>query len=165
MESVSPPTFRRRLAIAIGSIAVIGVLAVPGLPTAVVRSIASAVDSVATLGGRLHSGLQLAFTVDEPISEGQSVPGDKVKVKVLKKGSLALVTSGTLNSSQGFSAYVPAGPYQVCIQPPTGWTSTISTPEVLAGWICSATDVTENQKPVPLFYLSPPGSLPAGQPR
>ena len=40
-----------------------------------------------------------------------------------------------------FASNVPAGQYQVCIQPPIGWGSKVRTTHVLAGWICSPADL------------------------
>ena len=71
--------------------------------------------------------------------EGLPLPGSPVTV--LQDGTLASVMTGTLNSALEFAANVPAGQYQVCINPPIGWDSRISTTHVLAGWICSPADL------------------------
>ena len=71
--------------------------------------------------------------------EGLPLPGSQVTV--LQDGTLASVMTGTLNSALEFAANVPAGQYQVCINPPIGWDSRISTTHVLAGWICSPADL------------------------
>jgi len=60
---------------------------------------------------------------------------------VLRNGTLASVTTGTLNPGLEFAANVPAGQYQVCIEPPIGWESRVRTTQVLAGWICSPADL------------------------
>jgi len=63
-------------------------------------------------------------------------------VKVLQNGTLASVVSGTLNPALEFAANVPAGQYQVCLKPPTGWGSAVpTTHHVLAGWICYPADL------------------------
>ena len=60
---------------------------------------------------------------------------------MLQNDTLASVMTGTLNSALEFAANVPAGQYQVCINPPIGWESRVRTTHVLAGWICSAADL------------------------
>jgi hypothetical protein len=88
---------------------------------------------------------------------GLSVAGSPVKV--LQNGTLSSVTSGTLNSALEFAANVPAGQYQVCLDPPIGWASAVRTTHVLAGWICSATDARTGPQLV-TFRLTP--QLPQG---
>ena len=81
-----------------------------------------------------------------------SVSGSQVNV--LENGTLASVVSGTLNSALEFAANVPAGQYQVCINPPIGWASAVRTTHALAGWICSAADVRTAPQLV-TFHLTP----------
>ena len=73
--------------------------------------------------------------------DGDGLPLPGSQVNVLQNGSLASVTTGTLNSALEFAANVPAGQYQVCIEPPIGWESRVRTTHVLAGWICSPADL------------------------
>ena len=75
----------------------------------------------------------------EESTDGLSVSGSQVNV--LENGTLTSVVSGALNSALEFAANVPAGQYQVCVDPPIGWASAVRTTHVLAGWICSAADV------------------------
>ena len=82
---------------------------------------------------------KLTVKVVETGTNGLSVSGSQVNV--LEDGTLTSVVSGALNSALEFAANVPAGPYQVCVDPPIGWGSTVRTTHVLAGWICSAADV------------------------
>jgi len=82
---------------------------------------------------------KLTVKVVEESTDGLSVAGSQVNV--LENGTLTSVVSGALNSALEFAANVPAGPYQVCVDPPIGWGSTVRTTHVLAGWICSAADV------------------------
>ncbi len=91
-----------------------------------------------TAAGR-ENGLKLTVKVVEEGTGGLSVSGSQVAV--LQTGTLTGVASGPLNPALEFAANVPAGPYQVCINPPTGWASTVRTTHALAGWICTATDV------------------------
>ncbi len=85
-------------------------------------------------------------------TNGLSVSGSPVKV--LADGTLTSVVSGALNSALEFAANVPAGQYQVCVNPPIGWGSAVRTTHVLADWICSAADVTTGPQLV-TFHLSP----------
>jgi hypothetical protein len=83
--------------------------------------------------------LKLTVKVVEENTDGLSVSGSQVNV--LQNGTLTSVVSGALNPALEFAANVPAGQYQVCINPPIGWASAVRTTHVLAGWICSAADV------------------------
>jgi hypothetical protein len=74
-------------------------------------------------------------------------------VNVLQTGTLTSVVTGTLNPALEFASNVPAGQYQVCIQPPIGWDSTVRTTHVLAGWICSPADLRTSPQLV-TFRLS-----------
>src|SRR5271169_2850755 len=82
---------------------------------------------------------KLTVKVVEESTDGLSVSGSQVNV--LENGTLTSVVSGALNSALEFAANVPAGQYQVCINPPIGWGSAVRTTHMLAGWICSAADV------------------------
>ena len=75
-------------------------------------------------------------------------------VKVLADGTLTSVVSGALNSALEFAANVPAGQYQVCVNPPPGWGSAVRITHVLADWICSAADVRTAPQLV-TFRLTP----------
>ena len=83
--------------------------------------------------------LKLTVKVVEENTDGLSVSGSQVNV--LQNGTLTSVVSGALNPALEFAANVPAGQYQVCINPPIGWASAVRTTHALAGWICSAADV------------------------
>jgi len=75
------------------------------------------------------------------IKNGVGLPLPGSQVTVLQDGTLASVMTGTLNPALEFAANVPAGQYQVCIEPPIGWDSQVRTTHVLAGWICSPADL------------------------
>ena len=92
-------------------------------------------------------------------TDGLSVSGSPVNV--LEDGTLTSVVSGTLNSALEFAANVPAGQYQVCVDPPIGWGSAVRTTHVLAGWICSAADVRTG--PLLVTFRLTPSSLQVGQ--
>jgi hypothetical protein len=95
---------------------------------------------------------KLTVKVVENGTNGLSVSGSPVNV--LKNGTLTSVVSGALNSALEFAANVPAGQYQVCVNPPIGWGSAVRTTHVLAGWICSAADVGTGPQLV-TFRLTP----------
>jgi hypothetical protein len=75
------------------------------------------------------------------IKTGDGLPLPGSQVNVLQNDTLASVMTGTLNSALEFAANVPAGQYQVCIDPPIGWESRVRATHELAGWICSAADL------------------------
>jgi hypothetical protein len=96
-------------------------------------------------------GLKLTVNVVEE-GTGLSVAGSQVAV--LQNGTLTSVASGILNAALEFAANVPAGQYQVCINPPIGWASAVRTTHALTGWICTATDVRTAPQLV-TFRLTP----------
>jgi hypothetical protein len=98
-------------------------------------SASPSVSSAATKG----PALKLTVKVVQQGNDGLSIAGSPVKV--LQNGTLASVASGTLNAALEFAANVPAGQYQVCIDPPVGWASAVRSTHVVAGLICSAADV------------------------
>jgi hypothetical protein len=85
------------------------------------------------------SGLKLTVKVTEDGTDGLPVSGSPVKV--LQNGTLASVASGTLSPALEYATNVPAGQYQVCIDPPPGWGSAVRTTHVVQGMICTAADV------------------------
>ena len=85
-------------------------------------------------------GAALKLTV-RVIKTGDGLPLPGSQVNVLQNDTLASVMTGTLNSALEFAANVPAGQYEVCINPPIGWESRVSATHELAGWICSAADL------------------------
>ncbi len=96
--------------------------------------------------------VRLTVKVVQQGNAGLSVAGSPVKV--LRNGTLASVASGTLNLALQFAATVPAGQYQVCIDPPIGWGSASRDTHVVAGLICSAADVGTGSQLV-TFRLTP----------
>ena len=95
---------------------------------------------------------KLTVKVTQESTNGLSVSGSQVNV--LQDRTLTSVVSGALNSALEFAANVPAGQYQVCVNPPIGWGSAVRTTHVLAGWICSAADVRTGPALV-TFRLTP----------
>jgi hypothetical protein len=96
--------------------------------------------ATATASSASSKGASLKLTV-RVIKDGDGLPLSGSQVNVLRNGTLASVMTGTLNSGLQFAANVPAGQYQVCIDPPIGWESRVRTTQVLAGWICSPADL------------------------
>jgi hypothetical protein len=86
--------------------------------------------------------------------DGDGLPLPGSQVNVLQDGTLASVTTGTLNSALEFAANVPAGQYQVCIDPPIGWESRVRTTHVLAGWICAPADLRTSPQLVTFRLIS-----------
>lgn len=106
----------------------------------------------ATASSASSKGAALKLTV-KVIKDGDGFPLPGTKVNVLQTGSLTSVVTGALNQSLEFASNVPAGQYQVCIQPPVGWRSKVRTPSVLPGWICSPADMRTSPQLV-TFRLS-----------
>ena len=75
-------------------------------------------------------------------------------VRVLQDDTLDSAASGALNQSLEYAANVPAGQYQVCVDPPIGWQSAVRGTQVLAGWVCSAGDLRAGPRVV-TFQLTP----------
>ena len=107
--------------------------------------------------------LKLSVKVTENGTNGLSQAGDTVagrQVRVLQTESLAIAAAGTLSASgtqstaQEYAANLPAGQYQVCINPPIGWGSAVRSTQALAGWICSTADLRKGPQVV-TFRLIP----------
>jgi hypothetical protein len=82
-----------------------------------------------------------------------SASGSQVEVLQVRAGTPSTVASGTLNSALEYTTNVPAGQYQVCIDP-TGWDSVGRTTHVLPGFDCSPADTTKGPQLV-TFHLTP----------
>jgi hypothetical protein len=96
--------------------------------------------ATATASSASSKGAAVKLTI-RVIKDGEGLPLSGSQVNVLQDGTLASVMTGTLNPALEFAANVPAGQYQVCIDPPIGWDSRVRTTHVLAGWICSPADL------------------------
>ena len=110
----------------------------PAPASSPVRTSAPSVTASASSASSKGAALKLTVRVTKD-GDGLPLPGSQVNV--LQNGTLASVMTGTLNSALEFAANVPAGQYQVCIDPPIGWESQVRTTHVLAGWICSPADL------------------------
>ena len=100
----------------------------------------AATTATPTASSGSSKGAALKLTV-KVIKDGDGLPLPGSQVNVLQTGTLTSVVTGTLNSALEFAANVPAGQYQVCIDPPPGWASASRGTHVVAGMICSAADV------------------------
>ena len=105
-----------------------------GTPAPTATTVTPSASSASSKGAALKLTVRVIKTGD-----GLPLPGSRVNV--LQNDTLASVMTGTLDSALEFAANVPAGQYQVCIQPPIGWGSKVRTTHVLAGWICSPADL------------------------
>jgi hypothetical protein len=110
--------------------------------------------ATATASAASSKGAALKLTV-RVIKDGEGLPLPGSQVTVLQDGTLASVMTGTLNSALEFAANVPAGQYQVCINPPIGWDSRIRSTQALAGWICSPADLRTSPQLVTFRLTSP----------
>ncbi len=108
--------------------------------------------ATATASSASSKGAALKLTV-KVIKDGDGLPLPGSQVNVLQTGTLTSVVTGTLNPALEFASNVPAGQYQVCIDPPPGWGSKVRTTHVLAGWICSPADLRTSPQLV-TFRLS-----------
>ena len=115
------------------------------------RTPAPGVTASASPASSKGAALKLTVRVTKD-GDGLPLPGSQVNV--LQNGTLASVTTGTLNPALEFAANVPAGQYQVCIEPPIGWESRVRTTHVLAGWICSPADLRTSPQLVTFRLIS-----------
>ena len=125
-----------------------GAGATPGATVRPSPTAALTTSSAASKG----AALKLTVTVVEHGNGGLSVAGSEVNV--LQDGTLASVASGVLSPALEFAANVPAGQYQVCVNPPIGWASAVRGTHMLGAWICSAADLRAAPKQV-TFRLTP----------
>src|SRR5689334_5230508 len=131
----------------------------PGAAVTASRSTASTGSPASAKG----PGVKLSVKVTESGTNGLSQAGDTAagsQVRVLQTESLAIAAAGTLSASgtqstaQEYAANLPAGQYQVCINPPIGWGSAVRSTQALAGWICSTADLRKGPQVV-TFRLIP----------
>jgi hypothetical protein len=131
-----------------------------GSPGAGVTASSSSTASPSSAGSPAATkgpAVKLSVKVTKEGTNGLSASGNDVsgsQVRVLQNGTLDSVASGTLSPSLEYAANVPAGQYQVCVDPPLGWGSTARGTQVLAGWICSAADLRQGPQVV-TFRLTP----------
>jgi hypothetical protein len=96
-------------------------------------------------------GVKLTVTVDEEMAGGLSVAGSQVRV--LRNGTTVVLASGTLNAAREFATNLPAGKYEVCVNP-VGWISAIPGTHLIHGFICSPATVGSAPESV-TFHVVP----------
>jgi len=113
----------------------------PGVRPSVRPSVRASVRPSVRASSAAATGpvLKLTVKVTQNGTDGLSAAGSQVNV--LQDGTLASVASGALDPALEFAANVPAGQYQVCVNPPIGWASAVRGTHVLGSWICSAADL------------------------
>ena len=96
-------------------------------------------------------GTKLTVTVVENSAGGLSVADSQVQV--LRNGTTAVVASGTLNTARKFATNLPAGEYEVCVNP-VGWVSAVPGTHLDHGFICSPTAIGSAPQSV-TFHVVP----------
>jgi len=72
---------------------------------------------------------------------------------VLRNGTTAVVASGTLSTARMFAKNLPAGEYEVCVNP-VGWISAVPGTHLIHGFICSLATVGSAPQSV-TFHVVP----------
>ena len=98
-----------------------------------------------------NQGTKLTVTVVENSAGGLSVADSQVQV--LRNGKTAVVASGTLNTARKFATNLPAGEYEVCVNP-VGWVSAVPGTHLDHGFICSPTAIGSAPQSV-TFHVVP----------
>ena len=98
-----------------------------------------------------NQGTKLTVTVVENSAGGLSVADSQVRV--LRNGTTVVVASGTLNTARKFATNLPAGEYEVCVNP-VGWVSAVPGTHLDHGFICSPTAIGSAPQSV-TFHVVP----------
>jgi hypothetical protein len=96
-------------------------------------------------------GTKLTVTVVENSAGGLDVADSQVRV--LRNGTTVVVASGTLNAARKFATNLPAGEYEVCVNP-VGWVSAVPGTHLDHGFICSPTAIGSAPQAV-TFHVVP----------
>jgi hypothetical protein len=96
-------------------------------------------------------GTKLTVTVVEDSAGGLSVADSQVRV--LRNGTTTVVASGALNTARKFATNLPAGEYEVCVNP-IGWVSAVPGTHLDHGFICSPTAIGSAPQSV-TFHVVP----------
>ena len=75
------------------------------------------------------------------------------QVRVLRDGTSVVIASGALNPARQFATDLPAGKYQVCVNP-VGWISAVPGTHLIHGFICSLATVGSAPQSV-TFHVVP----------
>ena len=114
------------------------------------RPPASAASSSTPVAAK-DQGTKLTVTVVEEVVGGLSVADSQVRV--LRNGTTVVVASGTLNTARKFATNLPAGEYEVCVNP-VGWVSAVPGTHLDHGFICSPTAIGSAPRSV-TFHVVP----------
>jgi hypothetical protein len=117
-------------------------------PGARVSTPAAGSSSPASAKGQ---GAKLTVTVTEETAGGLTVAGSQVRV--LRDGTSVVIASGTLNTAREFATNLPAGDYEVCVDP-VGWISAVPGTHLVHGFICSPATVGSAPQSV-TFHVVP----------
>jgi hypothetical protein len=101
--------------------------------------------------GAKGQAAKLTVTVAEEVAGGLSVAGSPVQV--LRDGTSVVIASGTLNTAHEFATNLPAGEYEVCVNP-VGWISAVPGTHLIHGFICSPATVGSAPQSV-TFHVVP----------
>lgn len=102
-------------------------------------------------GGAKDQGIKLTVTVVEDLAGGLSVADSQVRV--LRDGTTVVVASGTLSTARSFATNLPAGEYEVCVNP-VGWISAVPGTHLDHEFICSPTAIGSAPQSV-TFHVVP----------
>jgi len=134
-------------------------------PTPVHATTGVGVSTSGTPANTKGPSVKLTVRATEEGNNPLSASASQVEVLVLQAGTRSIAASGTLNSTLNsaleFAANVPAGRYQVCIDP-IGWDSTGQTTDVLPGFHCSAADTTRGPQLVTFRLTAQTSRIPGG---
>ena len=120
-------------------------------PPAPAASSSSPAASSSTPPAVKDQGTKLTVTVVEDSAGGLSVADSQVRV--LRNATTTVVASGTLNTARKFATNLPAGEYEVCVNP-IGWVSAVPGTHLDHGFICSPTAIGSAPQSV-TFHVMP----------
>jgi len=102
-------------------------------------------------GDAKDQGTKLTVTVVENSAGGLTVADSQVRV--LRNGTTVVVASGTLSTAREFATNLPAGEYEVCVNP-VGFVSAVPGTKLIKGFICSPTAIGSAPQSV-TFHVVP----------
>jgi hypothetical protein len=123
----------------------------PASSSAPAASSSSPAASSSSPAATKDQGTKLTVTVVENSADGLSVADSQVQV--FRNGTTAAVASGTLNTARKFATNLPAGEYEVCVNP-VGWVSAVPGTHLDHGFICSPTAIGSAPQSV-TFHVVP----------
>jgi hypothetical protein len=106
-----------------------------------------------TSAPRITSTHSTRLTVKVSLLGGTGVTTPSVPVEILKDHTISPVMAAQLTQGAPADLVVPAGDYQVCVMPPTGWVPTGHNTGALPGWDCTKVDARSLAQTV-TFHLT-----------